>query len=141
MQMFLKLLGAKVGQLHGALTQAERIETLAAFKRQNEVKILCATDLAARGLDVEEITTVNKMCFRPFSSKHFLINFKVINMNMPSTLKQYIHRVGRTARAGKAGRSISLVGEEERKLMREILKATKKNNAPSPLKRTIAPGF
>jgi len=47
-------------------------------------------------------------------------NVQVINMHMPSTLKQYIHRVGRTARAGKAGRSISLIGEEDRKLMKEF---------------------
>ena len=47
----------------------------------------------------------------------------VINMSMPHTLKQYIHRVGRTARAGTEGRSVTLVGEMERKILRQIVKA------------------
>lgn len=55
------------------------------------------------------------------------LNFKVINMHMPASYEPYVHRVGRTARAGKVGRSISLVGEEERKLLKEIFKQNKEN--------------
>lgn len=53
---------------------------------------------------------------------------------MPNTIKHYVHRVGRTARAGKAGRSVSLVGEEERKMLKEIVKTAK-----TPVKARILP--
>ncbi|RCN26868.1 hypothetical protein ANCCAN_27404, partial [Ancylostoma caninum] len=58
-------------------------------------------------------------------------------MHMPKTIKQYIHRVGRTARAGRVGRSISLVGEEERKLLKEIINT---NPDRSLKQRQVAPG-
>ncbi|CAB3991516.1 Hypothetical predicted protein, partial [Paramuricea clavata] len=77
----------------------ERLEALNKFKKR-EVDVLVATDLASRGLDVVGVKTV-------------------INYSMPNSVKQYIHRVGRTARAGLSGRSISLVGEED---IQEILK-------------------
>lgn len=50
---------------------------------------------------------------------------QVINFTMPNTVKHYVHRVGRTARAGKVGRSVSLVGETERKMLKEIVKKAK----------------
>ena len=53
------------------------------------------------------------------------LSLKVINYNMPATVKHYIHRVGRTARAGCSGRSVTLVGESERKLLKEIVKKAK----------------
>lgn len=90
------------------------MDTLRRFKNE-EIDILIATDLAARGLDIENVKTV-------------------INFILPNTLKHYIHRVGRTARAGKTGRSISLVGENERQLLKDILKTCK-----VPAKMRIVP--
>ncbi|KJH43752.1 helicase protein [Dictyocaulus viviparus] len=102
MHILLGLLGLKVRQMHSSISQAQRIEALSKFTRR-EIDILVSTDLASRGLDIEGVQTV-------------------INMHMPRSVKQYIHRVGRTARAGKAGRSISLVGEDDRKLLKEIIR-------------------
>uniref|UniRef100_F1KWN7 RNA helicase n=1 Tax=Ascaris suum TaxID=6253 RepID=F1KWN7_ASCSU len=111
LHIILGLLGIKVGQLHSGLSQTQRVETLSRFKNA-ELDLLISTDLAARGLDIEGVLTV-------------------INMQMPASLKQYIHRVGRTARAGRVGRSVSLFGAADRKLLKEIV-ATHKG---APLKQ------
>ncbi|CAD5206484.1 unnamed protein product [Bursaphelenchus okinawaensis] len=105
MNVLLGLLGVKVGQLHGGLTQAQRIHALTEFKAE-QLDVLVCTDLASRGLDIEGVLTV-------------------INMHMPMSIKPYVHRVGRTARAGKSGRSISLIGEDDRKLLKLIYKQNK----------------
>ncbi|XP_076169054.1 dead-box helicase Rs1 [Ptiloglossa arizonensis] len=114
LHILLGLLGVKVGELHGNLTQPQRLENLRKFKNE-EMDILLATDVAARGLDISGVKTV-------------------INFVMPATMQHYIHRVGRTARAGRVGVSVSLAGEQERSLVKEIIK-----NAKNPVKNRIIP--
>lgn len=96
------LLGLNCEELHGDLSQEQRLKSLQLF-REGAVRILLATDLASRGLDIKGIETV-------------------INYDMPSQLTQYLHRVGRTARAGEKGRSVTLVGESDRKMLKAAIK-------------------
>ncbi|KAJ7071010.1 DEAD-domain-containing protein [Mycena amicta] len=88
MRIVFGLLDMKCEELHGDLTQEQRITALQRF-RDGHVDYLMATDLASRGLDIKGVETV-------------------INYDMPGQLAQYLHRVGRTARAGKKGRSVTL---------------------------------
>ena len=80
----------------------KRLRALQLF-RDGQVNYLMATDLASRGLDIKGIETV-------------------INYDMPGQLAQYLHRVGRTARAGRKGRSVTLVGEADRKVLKAAIK-------------------
>lgn len=100
----LGLLGLRVGELHGGLSQEQRLKSVTLFKNSTVPVLLC-TDLAARGLDIPKIEVV-------------------INFDMPKTHEIYLHRVGRTARAGRDGLSISFVGEakRERAIVREVVK-------------------
>ncbi|KAF8908956.1 P-loop containing nucleoside triphosphate hydrolase protein [Gymnopilus junonius] len=102
MRIVFGLIGLKCEELHGDLTQEQRLSALHAF-REGTVDYLMATDLASRGLDIKGVETV-------------------INYDMPSQLAQYLHRVGRTARAGKKGRSVTLVGETDRKMLKAAIK-------------------
>ena len=91
--------------IHGNKSQAQRLKALAAFK-SGECRILIATDIAARGIDIDGIS-------------------HVINFEMPNVAEQYVHRIGRTARAGREGVSISLVAEDELYYLREVEKITR----------------
>ena len=96
----LRVAGHSVLELRGNLTQRMRNENLDAFAK-GDIPILVATDLAARGIDVLNVEAV-------------------INYEMPRTLTVYLHRVGRTARAERRGRALSLVADSEVGLLREI---------------------
>ncbi|KAI0932221.1 nucleolar DEAD-box protein required for synthesis of 60S ribosomal subunit [Taiwanofungus camphoratus] len=102
MRIVFSLLDMKSDELHGDLSQEQRLKALQQF-RDSAVDYLMATDLASRGLDIKGIETV-------------------INFDMPAQLAQYLHRVGRTARAGKKGRSVTLVGEADRKMLKTAIK-------------------
>lgn len=82
------------GSIHGSLTQAIRDRIMGQF-REGHIDILVATDLAARGIDVKEISYV-------------------VNYHLPDTYEAYVHRSGRTARAGAKGLSLSIIQEDER---------------------------
>ena len=102
MRVLFGLLDMRSEELHGDLTQEQRLKALQSF-RDGKVDYLMATDLASRGLDIKGVETV-------------------INHDMPGQLAQYLHRVGRTARAGKCGRSVTLVGETDRKMLKAAIK-------------------
>lgn len=92
--------GISAVALHGDKVQKERNEALLRFG-QKEVRVLVATDVAARGLDIESLP-------------------QVINFDLPNQPEAYVHRTGRTARAGKKGLAISFVSTEEKRFLQEI---------------------
>jgi ATP-dependent RNA helicase RhlE len=99
--------GVKVGSMHGDMEQHEREATLAEF-RNNRISTIVATDVMARGIDVTNVT-------------------HVMNYNVPRDLDDYIHRIGRTARAEKTGTAITLVSPEDERHFRVILHHVGKN--------------
>jgi ATP-dependent RNA helicase RhlE len=98
--------GVAADAIHGDKTQLERMQALDAFK-QGTITVLIGTDVAARGLDIDQLPMV-------------------INYEMPSAAEDYVHRIGRTGRAGAFGKAISLVSPEEEKYLKEIEKLIKK---------------
>ncbi|WBQ14180.1 DEAD/DEAH box helicase [Hyphomonadaceae bacterium BL14] len=114
--------GHKAAAIHGNKTQGQRERALAAF-RSGAAPVLVATDIAARGIDVDGIELV-------------------VNYELPNVAESYVHRIGRTARAGATGRAVSLVAPDERGLLKDIEKLTGKpiaglNEAP-PMARGSA---
>ena len=98
--------GIAADAIHGDKSQQERMQALEAFK-QGKVTTLVATDVAARGLDIDQLPMV-------------------INFELPSAPEDYVHRIGRTGRAGASGTAISLVCPEEEKYLKEIEKLIKR---------------
>ena len=108
--------GVANARMHGNRSQAQRTDALAGFK-SGEIKVLVATDIVARGIDVEALS-------------------HVVNFDVPHLPEDYVHRVGRTARAGMTGEAFTLVSPEEEGDLKQIEKAIGKR-----LQRVQIPGF
>ena len=108
--------GIAADSIHGDKSQLDRLKALEAFKNGSTL-VLVATDVAARGLDIDELP-------------------HVINFELPHTPEDYIHRIGRTGRAGKQGTAISLVSAHEVQYLVDIEKLIKK-----PIEQVAIPGF
>src|SRR5262249_23653927 len=89
--------GIEADAIHGNKSQNARVRALSRFK-DNELRVLVATDIAARGLDIEALP-------------------HVVNYDLPHVPEDYVHRIGRTGRAGMEGEAVSLVSPEDRPLM------------------------
>ena len=107
---FLDSYGFKSAALHGNKSQNARTRALGGFK-SGEIQILVATDIASRGIDIKELPAV-------------------VNFDLPNVPEDYVHRIGRTGRAGANGLAISLVGREDQNYLRGIERLLK-----TPLKR------
>jgi len=103
------LCGLKAAELHGSMSQDQRIHAVEAF-RAGAVSFLLATDLASRGLDIKNVSTV-------------------INYEAPQSHEIYLHRVGRTARAGRSGRACTIAAEPDRKVVKAAVKAARAQGA------------
>jgi len=106
--------GIRAGVIHGNKTQTARSRALADFKT-GRVRVLVATDIAARGLDIARLPLV-------------------VNFDLPLVAEDYVHRVGRTGRAGHHGRAVSLVSSSDTALLREIQRLV-----VTPLERVATP--
>jgi ATP-dependent RNA helicase RhlE len=108
--------GISSAAIHGNKSQGARTRALADFKR-GEVRVLVATDIAARGLDIDQLP-------------------HVVNYELPNVPEDYVHRIGRTGRAGNEGQAVSLVCVDERKLLVDIERLLKRD-----LPRVTVPGY
>ncbi|WP_456447882.1 ATP-dependent RNA helicase RhlE [Thiolapillus sp.] len=98
--------GLTAAAIHGNKSQGARTRALAGFKK-GDVRVLVATDIAARGLDIDQLP-------------------HVVNFELPNVPEDYVHRIGRTGRAGNEGEAVSLVCVDEHKLLRDIERLLKK---------------
>ena len=108
--------GVQADAIHGNKSQSARTRALSGFKN-GTVRVLVATDIAARGLDIDALP-------------------HVVNFELPNVAEDYVHRIGRTGRAGTTGIAVSLVSGEERKLLRDIERLLKRD-----LEGEVIPGF
>ena len=111
--------GYLVDALSGDLTQTQRTFVLRQF-REAKLQILCATDIAARGLDIEGVT-------------------HVYNYDLPPTVTDYIHRIGRTGRAGAEGKAITLVAAHQHEKLRKMEAALKERLRRDTVKKKMRP--
>ncbi len=108
--------GITAAAIHGNKSQGARTKALADFKA-GAVRVLVATDIAARGIDIDKLP-------------------HVVNFELPNVPEDYVHRIGRTARAGQAGHAVSLVCVDELKLLRDIEKLL-----GNPIEKVNLPGY
>jgi ATP-dependent RNA helicase RhlE len=101
----LEQVGVEAAAIHGDKTQGQRERALAAFK-QGQVRALVATDIAARGIDIDAVS-------------------HVVQFELPNVPEAYVHRIGRTARAGGDGSAVAFCADEERPLLKDIEKVTR----------------
>jgi ATP-dependent RNA helicase RhlE len=119
MTRVVEAMGHRVAEIHSNRTLAQRRSALEAFKR-GSVRVLVATDIAARGIDVTGIELV-------------------VNFDLPDNPEDYVHRIGRTARAGMKGHAISFATPDQRRDIRDIERLIRKNLPVSPLPELPAP--
>ena len=108
--------GLRAAAIHGNKSQGARTRALADFK-SGKVRVLVATDIAARGLDIDQLP-------------------HVVNYELPNVPEDYVHRIGRTGRAGNEGEAVSLVCVDEHKLLRDIERLLKRE-----IPRVVLPGY
>ena len=108
--------GLRAAAIHGNKSQGARTRALADFK-SGKVRVLVATDIAARGLDIDQLP-------------------HVVNYELPNVPEDYVHRIGRTGRAGNEGEAVSLVCVDEHKLLRDIERLLKR-----AIPRVVLPGY
>jgi ATP-dependent RNA helicase RhlE len=113
---FLNEQGISAMAIHGNKSQGARTKALAEFK-SGELQVLVATDIAARGIDIDQLP-------------------HVVNFELPNVPEDYVHRIGRTGRAGAQGEAISLVCVDENGFLADIEKLIKRN-----ISREVVPGF
>jgi len=106
--------GIKVTRIHGGRSQGQRTKALSDFK-DGRVRVLVATDIAARGIDISHVA-------------------HVINYDLPQVPEDYIHRIGRTARAGRAGEAMSFISSDDMEQWKNIEKLLFKKGIASSLK-------
>ncbi|MBW0143869.1 DEAD/DEAH box helicase [Sphingomicrobium clamense] len=109
----LKGAGIEAVAIHGNKSQAQRTRALEAFRR-GDIRILVATDIAARGIDIPGVS-------------------HVVNFDLPNVPEQYVHRIGRTARAGREGVAYSFCDQDERPYLKDIEKLIKQRIGVAPL--------
>ncbi|HEX9852089.1 MAG TPA: helicase-related protein, partial [Woeseiaceae bacterium] len=108
--------GLSATAIHGNKSQAQRTRALADFKA-GKARVLVATDIAARGIDIDRLP-------------------HVVNYELPHVPEDYVHRIGRTARAGHEGQAVSLVCVDEKRLLADIERLLK-----SPIEKQVIPGY
>ena len=113
---YLNKAGIKAAAIHGNKSQSARTKALADFKK-GAISVLVATDIAARGIDIEQLS-------------------HVVNFELPNISEDYVHRIGRTGRAGHTGQAVSLVCIDEHEFLNSIEKLTKNR-----IEKVMVPGF